>query len=322
MPCLDKPLEELETYTGTGTKPAGFDEFWDQALRELDQVDPEPKLERSTTIRPRNSEAFHLSFVGVGGARIHAKYVRPLRAPARHPVVLEFHGYTGNSGDWTGRLAYAGEGIAVAAMDCRGQGGLSEDPGSFRGNTHCGHIVRGLEEGPAKLLYRSVFLDTVQLARIVSSFDETDPQRLAVRGSSQGGALAIACAALHPAISRCVCIHPFLSDFRRVWEMDLFKDAYAELRTHLRQRDPLALQRERFFETLGYIDVRHLAPRVTARVLMGITLQDTMCPPSTQFAVFNNLRSDKELLLYPEFGHEALPELEDRAFGFLAFENT
>jgi cephalosporin-C deacetylase len=322
MPCLDKPLEELRTYPGTGEKPAGFDEYWDRALRELEAVDPAPRLERTTSICPRNSEAFNLTFVGIGGARLHAKYVRPLSAAGRHPAVLEFHGYTGHSGDWVGRLAYAGEGISVAALDCRGQGGLSEDVGSFRGNTHCGHIVRGLDEGPDKLLYRSIFLDTVQLARVVSSFAETDPQRLAVRGASQGGALAVACAALHPQISRCVCVHPFLSDFQRVWEMDLLKDAYAELRTHLRQRDPLGRQRERIFRTLAHIDIRHLAPRVRAKVLMGITLQDSVCPPSTQFAVFNSLRTDKELLLYPEFGHEQLPELEDRAFEFLSFRDV
>ena len=42
MPCLDKPLNELQTYTGTNPKPADFDEYWLRALRELDTIDPEP----------------------------------------------------------------------------------------------------------------------------------------------------------------------------------------------------------------------------------------------------------------------------------------
>jgi|GEM_PF-2913200 len=32
----------------------------------------------------------------------------------------------------------------MAAMDCRGQGGSSEDSGGVKGNTLCGHIIRGL----------------------------------------------------------------------------------------------------------------------------------------------------------------------------------
>ena len=49
-------------------------------------------------------------------------------------------------------------------------------------------------------------------------------------GGSQGGALTIACAALEPRVKKLAPVFPFLSDYRRVWEMDLAKDAYAELR--------------------------------------------------------------------------------------------
>ena len=151
MPCLDKPLHELETYTGTNPKPADFDEYWFRALRELEAIDPEPDLKPVDTIRPANSEAFDLTFTGVGGARIYAKYVRPKNPAGKHPAILEFHGYSISSGDWVERLRYSGEGVAVAAMDCRGQGGRSEDLCGTRGNTLHGHIVRGLAEGPEKL---------------------------------------------------------------------------------------------------------------------------------------------------------------------------
>jgi cephalosporin-C deacetylase len=319
MPALDKPLQQLETYTGTNPKPADFDEYWLRALRELEATDPAPELQRTEAIRPANSEAFDLFFTGVGGARIYAKYVRPKNPSASHPAILEFHGYAGSSGDWTEKLRYSGEGVAVAAMDCRGQGGRSEDPGGTKGSTIHGHIVRGLAEGPDHLLYRSIFLDTVQLARVIASFDEVDSTRLATSGGSQGGALAIACAALEPRIARCVSIFPFLSDFQRVWEMDLAKDAYAELKTHFRQFDPLSTNRTRLFETLGYIDVHHLAPRIHAEVLMALTLQDPICPPSTQFAVYNGIRSRKNRLLYQDFSHEALPGLSDLTLHFLTF---
>ncbi len=317
MPLLDKPLHELREYRGISPLPAGFDDYWDAGLAELASIDPHVWIERTDAIHPRNAEAFDLWFTSIGGARSYAKYLRPKDPAGRLSAVLQFHGYSGNSGNWGDKLGFTGQGLAVAAMDCRGQGGRSEDVSRVSGNTLNGHFIRGLREGPGKLLFRSIFLDTVQLARVVMSLPEIDGSRIGCSGGSQGGALAIACAALEPRIQRCVSAYPFLSDFRRVWEMDLAKDAYSELRTYFRNFDPLHEQEDEIFETLGFIDVKNLAPRIRASVLMAISQMDPICPPSTQFAVFNNLSCEKESVLYPDFGHEHLPGFDDRAFDFL-----
>jgi cephalosporin-C deacetylase len=231
---------------------------------------------------------------------------------------LQFHGYSANSGDWIDKLAYAGQGLTVAALDCRGQGGLSEDNTPVKGNTLHGHFIRGLDDAPDKLLFRRIFLDTVQLARVVMSFPENDPLRVGTLGCSQGGALSIACAALELRIARCVSVFPFLSDYKRIWDLDLAKDAYAELRTFFRFFDPRHEREEEIFTRLGYIDVKNLAPRIKAKVLMGLSLMDPVCPPSTQFAVYNAIAGDKECIIYPDFAHEPLPGFHDRAFDFLA----
>jgi len=317
MPLVDKPLQELREYYGISPRPGDFEEYWDKALAELDATDPAPKLIPSKAIAPRNAEACDLWFTGVGGARIYAKYLRPKNAPRPHPAILHFHGYTGNSGDWSDKLNYVSEGFSVAALDCRGQGGKSEDNSATLGNTHHGHIIRGLNDSPEKLLFRSIFLDTAQLARVVMSLEEVDAERVASIGGSQGGALSIVCAALEPRIKKCVSVFPFLSDYRRTWEMDLYKDAYAELRTYFRHFDPLHEREDEIFTRLGYIDIKNLAPRIKADVLMGLSLMDTICPPSTQFAVFNNLSGSKEGAIYPDFGHETLPGFYDKAFNFL-----
>jgi cephalosporin-C deacetylase len=52
---------------------------------------------------------------------------------------------------------------------------------------------------------------------------------------------------------------------------------------------------------------------------VALTLQDAICPPSTQYAVFNNLRSKKTSVVYPDFGHEHLPGFADSVFHFLTF---
>ena len=316
MPLFEMPVKELRSYAGRNPRPTDFDEYWKRALQELDATDPSPELIPYAS-PARFADCFDLWFTGVRGARIHAKYVRPT-TPGPHPAVLKFHGYSGNSGDWFNKLPWAAQGIAVAAMDVRGQGGLSEDVGGIKGTTLRGQIVRGLSDHPDKMTFRQIFLDTAQLARVVGSFPEVDPTRLGAMGGSQGGGLTLACAALEPSLARAAPVFPFLCDYQRVWEMDLAENAYAELKEYFRRFDPRHEREQEIFTQLGYIDVQHLADRIRARVLMTTSLMDMVCPPSTQFAAYNKITSAKEMVLYPDFGHEDLPGEDDRSFAFLS----
>ncbi|CDN45551.1 hypothetical protein BN871_HY_00010 [Paenibacillus sp. P22] len=133
----------------------------------------------------------------------------------------------------------------------------------------------------------------------------------------KGGALTIACAALEPRIKRAAPVYPFLSDYQRVWEMDQAKDAYEELRGYFRRFDPRHQRQEEIFTRLGYIDIQHLASRITAEVLLGVGLMDSICPPSTQFAAYNKIASPKSVEIYPDYGHEGLPGLHDDIVQFM-----
>ncbi|SEO17021.1 alpha/beta fold hydrolase [Paenibacillus sp. OV219] len=319
MPTIDMPLHELKTYSGINPRPSDFDDYWERALNELRQVDAAIELVPSSFQTP-TAECFDLYFTGVKGARIHAKYARPRHSNGPHPAVVQFHGYTGNAGDWQDRLIYVSLGFSVFAMDCRGQGGGSEDSGSVKGNTHNGHIIRGLDDSEDQLLFRHIFLDTAQLAGIALEMPEVDPKRVYAMGGSQGGALTIACAALEPRVAKLAPVFPFLSDYRRVWDMDLDKDAYAELRTFFRHFDPQHQREEEIFTRLGYIDIQYLANRIKGDVLMGVGLMDTICPPSSQFAAYNKITAPKRLEIYPDFGHEWLPGLNDKVIQFFLEE--
>lgn len=214
-------------------------------------------------------------------------------------------------------LGWAARGYVVAALDCRGQGGSSEDPGGVVGNTLEGHIIRGLDDAPEKLLFRQIFLDTAVLARLVMARDDVDATRVGATGASQGGGLTLACASLVPELKLAAPVYPFLSDYQRVWEMDLALDAYDELRLYFRKFDPRHEREEAIFTRLGYIDVHHLAPRIRAETLLVTGLSDTICPPSTQFAAYNAITARKRQVLYPDFGHEGLPESDDLIWSFM-----
>ncbi|MCL2812918.1 MAG: acetylxylan esterase [Clostridia bacterium] len=316
MPIIDMPLGELRKYAGLNPRPVDFDAYWDDSLAEMRDTDPRVELRPAEFSAP-GTECFHLFFTGVHGARVHAKYMRPA-GKTGCPAILFFHGYSGCSGDWYGKLPFALSGFCVAALDCRGQGGISEDVGGVRGNTLHGQIIRGLDDPDSrKLLMRDIFLDSAQLAGIVMDFPEVDSERTGACGGSQGGGLTLACAALEPRLNRAAPCYPFLCDYQRVWEMDLAKDAYAELREYFRLFDPIHEREQYIFTKLGYIDNQYLAPRICARVMMGVGLMDTICPPSTQFAAYNKITSPKEMVIYPDYGHENLADWDDKVYRFM-----
>jgi cephalosporin-C deacetylase len=301
---------------GVNVKPDDINEYWDRALAEMKAIDPDVELIPADFSTPY-ADCYHMYFTGVGGARVYAKFIKPKNIDKPCPAVINFHGYTGSSGDWVDKLPYAAAGFCVAALDCRGQGGRSQDVGGVRGNTHKGHIIRGLEEGPEKLLFRSIFLDTAQLAGIIMDMDFVDEGRVGCYGGSQGGALTIACASLEPRIKLAAPMFPFLCDYRRVWDMDLDQRAYEEMRDWFRRFDPTHEREDEFFHTLGYIDLQHLSHRIKAEVLMFTGLMDDICPPSTQFAAYNKMTCKKNAVIYPDFGHEGLPGSGDKTFEFL-----
>ncbi len=316
MPLVDMALDNLRNYRGINPRPADFDAYWDDSLAEMRAIDPQIELIPADFSAP-GVACFHLYFTGVHGARIHARYLRPT-GQGPYPAVLMFHGYTGNCGDWQSKLPFAQSGFCVAALDCRGQAGLSQDVGGVQGGTMRGQIVRGLDDpDDKKLLMRDIFLDTAQLANIVMGFDEVNADQVCATGGSQGGGLTLACAALEPRIRRAAPMYPFLCDYQRVWEMDLAKDAYQELREFFRWFDPQHARELQIFTKLGYIDNQHLAPRIRAEVLMATGLMDTICPPSTQFAAYNKITAPKQMILYPDFGHEGLPDWNDEVYRFL-----
>ena len=315
---FDMPLDQLENYQGTNPRPADHDQYWRTALDEMHATDPNLELVPAQ-FTVDCADCFDLYFTGVRGSRIHAHYLRPKNAPEPHPAVIQFHGYSGNCGDWAGKLAYVALGYSIVALDCRGQGGQSQDLGGAQGNTFRGHIIRGLDDPqPDNLLFRHIFLDTAQLAGILIDRPEVDPNRVGALGGSQGGGLTLACAALEPRIKRAAPTFPFLCDYQRIWEMELAQAAYEELSIYFRQFDPRHQRRAEIFNRLGYIDVQHLAPRIQADVLMAVGLRDTVCPPSTQFAAYNKITSEKNVTLYPDFAHEALPGWNDTVLQFMS----
>ena len=310
MPNIDMPLAELKLYKGKSPKPSDFDEYWSEALDEVKATPPKTEF-KPADFDLKGFDCFDLYYDGVRGGRIHAKLVKP-SGKVNLPIALHFHGYSGRTGDWISYIPYAAAGFCVLAMDCRGQGGESTDTGGVIGNTHYGHIIRGLSEGAKNLLFRQIYLDTVQLVKVAKSLDYTNEAKIAAYGESQGGGLTLVAAALNPEIGMLAPVYPFLCDYKRVWEMNLQTQAYREIKNYFRMYDPTHEKEDEIFMKLGYIDVVNLCDRIKGETIFAISLSDDVCPPSTCFAAYNRICAKKELHVYPNHGHERLPGFSDK----------
>ena len=160
--------------------------------------------------------AHQIRFRSVGDAPIAGWLARPDAGPALFPALVYYHGYG------AGALARSSStprrpGLAVMSMDCRGQDGDSPDVPPADGGHHAGWLTRGLRD-PSEHYYRYVYADAVRAVDCLASLDDVDDQRLAVTGSSQGGGLALAAAALSGRAGFVWADVPFLCDFPRAVE--------------------------------------------------------------------------------------------------------
>ena len=316
MPAKDMPLQQLKQYTGSTPRPKDFWEFWEKRAGEAWALPLEYELKEAEIPHTPYTQYYDVWLRGMAGARLHIKYVKPVRK-RRVPVVLQFHGYPGSSRGWFEQSSFAGLGMAVLAMDCPGQGGISEDLGGRQGTTAADHIIMGADGPPEKLYYVEVFQDTCLMVRLALALEGLDTEQIYVNGASQGAGLGLVCTALNASyIKRCAALYPFLSDYRRVWEMDRDVIVYNGLAYHTRWFDPMGEHLDEFFTKLGYIDVQNFVERITCPVLCGTGLMDDVCPPSTQFAVFSKITARKKHFIFYEYGHEEIAAFDNKIINF------
>ena len=305
-------LHKYDNYYGLTPTPPDFGEFWEKRMAEASAIPLEYEIKPSDFMPSNDSCLFYdLWFTGMKGAKIYAKYIRP-NTREKLPLVLQFHGYPGASRSWWELSSFAGMGMAMIAMDCPGQGGRSEDKGGYKGTTVAGHIAAGLDGPLEDMYYVRLYQDIRILCRIARELDGIDAGKVFVNGASQGGGQGIACAALNPdLINRAAILYPFLSDYRMVYALGADDIAYEGIRYYARWYDPDGERENEWFGKLAYIDGKNFAPMIRCPVLFGTGLDDTVCPPQTQCAVYNGLDCPKKRYLFPGFGHVEIQEFDD-----------
>lgn len=293
-------------------EPKDFDAFWDRAKAELAKV---PMNERLTRVPGKDTATgllYRLEFDSLDGVRIACWYYVPKSAGSdkRCPAVQVMPGY----GAEEPPIDRTAQGIITLSVNPRGHG-----PSGEFWKLPDDHLHWNIEN-PEKYYYRGAYMDCYRALQWLKARPEVDAKRVAVEGSSQGGAFALATAALDGTVAGCAANVPFLTDLptgallTTVGGMATFRDEFAS-------DSP---QAKAVKQSLGYIDGRFMATRIKCPTLIAVGEMDRVCPPPCGVAAYNNLpkSSRGELVLMqgidheiPSQWHEAMSRWYPRIFG-------
>jgi cephalosporin-C deacetylase len=312
MPQFDLPLAELESYLPEPTAAPDFDEFWATTLESVRRHELAPTY-TPVDFLLETIEVYDASFAGWNAERVAAWLLLPRDRPGPLPAIVHYIGYGGGRSLPYQHLLMGSAGYATLVMDSRGQGGSSNpgvtpDPDPEPGTgQYPGFMTRGVSS-PQTYYYRRIMADAVRAVDAARAHPNIDADRVSVYGTSQGGGLALAAAALAPQVAALLAHVPFLCHFRRATEIT---DAmpYKEIADYLKVRRDRV---DETFRTLSYFDGINFASRATVPAMFSVALMDEVCPPSTIFAAYNRYAGPKEIRIWHYNGHEGGQIYQDR----------
>ena len=256
-------------------------EFWDMTKAELAAVAPEYQLTQIKDDNNKNRKLYLVKMKSLGGEEISGYYSVPVKK-GKYPAVISYMGY--GSKPW---IPGGTPGYVEFVLSTRGQG-LNEPA-----NTYGDWITYGLED-KNNFYYRGAFMDLVRAIDFVESRPEVDTNRIYAEGGSQGGAFSLAAAALDDRLCAIGPTIPFLSDYQ-----DYFQIVHWPAEPVLKKQKELGISDAKLYQMLSYFDIKNLASWIKCPVIMGIGLQDEVCPPHTNMSSYNRISSEKELYIYP-----------------------
>lgn len=273
-------------------KREDFEVFWGKTLEDLKKVPLNARMELVPEYSNEVRQTFRVYVDSFGGETMGGIIAIPVKE-GNYPVYIEYMGYGAepyyfNPSDNPSAINFL--------VSVRDQGIFKADNNNW--------IDRGLQS-KEEFYYRGAFCDVIRAIDFVCSLPKADTKNMFSYGDSQGGAFTFISAALDHRIKAIAPSVPFLGDYE-----DYSKIVPWPLHEVFRYADNQGIKREELFETLSYFDVKNFADKITCPVYMAFGLQDPTCPPHTNFAIYNMVKSSKDYFCVPTCGHAMWQEAE------------
>ncbi|MCQ2342875.1 MAG: acetylxylan esterase [Paludibacteraceae bacterium] len=290
------PKKIVSPYDGQ----SDYDEFWANTKSELRAIYKDHEVKLTKVKEVNNStiyffEARSLKNMGDTLGYVRGYYSEP-NAEGKYPCYIQFPGYDTPGASFSCPL-YGNATRCEMHVSPRGQYANAHDPY----HNEYGEWIKYGIDSKEHYYYRGAFMDAVRAVDFAFSRAKVDTTQVFAYGSSQGGALTLAAAALSDhhfaAISPCV---PFLGDWH-----DFFKLSMGFPQDIRNAAKKAGMSEEEALRVISYIDTKNLAHLITCPVLEVYCLQDEVCPPHTNVSIYNNLDKcpDKELHVSPLENH-------------------
>jgi len=294
-------MYDWPSYKPTYNAQPDMKKFWDKTLAELRSIPLDAKVEKQHFKDDPKWEFYHVSFAGWRGKRIHALLYVPKTAAKPCPAIVTAH---------PGTLGWG--------VNTRPDGVYGSEVKNDPRFVTIVPLVRGFEPdakdvpfnqpwwGPLDsrddYVARSWFCALIRAVDYLESRPElVDSKRIIAKGGSQGGALALALAALDQRIAACLadspsnCMH---GDAVRPGTYGTFGPTSGQV--------PPGQTLDDLLKTLSYYDPANMAPWIQCPTVIHVTVGDLTVHSMGGLGVFKNLTSlpeDKKWFLPGSNGH-------------------
>ncbi|MFD1629463.1 acetylxylan esterase [Pseudopedobacter beijingensis] len=282
--------------------PEDFLDFWNSSILASEKIAMDPVF---TPLPERNTDKVNVYQVSVNnympGNKVYGILCIP-KKEGKYPAIIKFPG----AGVWPlyGEPNLAEQGVITLDIGIHGIP-LTLDPALYsalNAGALNGYFMYNLED-KNKYYHKRVFLGCIRAVDLIFQLPEFDGSRLAVCGGSQGGALAIATAALDKRVNCVAALYPALCDLTGYLHQRAGGAPQIVYPEYI--NDPI---QQKKIETAGYYDTVNFARilKIPGFYLWGFN--DEACAPTSTYAAYNEIQSPKELFPDPRLGHWSAPD--------------
>lgn len=285
--------------------PKDFDKFWSKQLKALRKCKMTPELTKvdlPKRVRKYDGkvELYALKINMPEGRPVHAYIAWPKDAcQASLPVVICPHGAGYSRSNAENAVRWADKG--TIAIDLNAHGFPDDKPKEYYDKLAKGELKNYRSRpvtGHKDFYFRLMYLRAVRAIDYATTLPLWDGKRILADGSSQGGAQAIAVAAIDKRVGAVCARVPALTDL--AGHLQDHRYSWPRYGKSMIKGDNLDMEKA----VLPYYDGAVMLQRTNAKLWIEAGLIDATCPAECVISAFNMAAStDKTLYTYPYRPH-------------------